>query len=281
MILIADSGSTKTDWRLIDREGNIHQTQTIGLNPYFVTDDQVIEALTAGPIKLVSPDEVIELHFYGSGIGNLEQRDRINNLLRRIYHMATICVEHDLLGAARALCADRAGIAVILGTGANSCVYNGEEITRNIPSLGYILGDEGSGAHLGKRWIQACLQGQAPQELREEFFRNYGVDRDHVLSRVYSGDRPNRFLASFVPFIYEHREQSFMKQLIEKAFYEHFELYLTKYPEHHDLPIHFCGSVAFYFQRYLRSIAENRGMLVGNVVQAPIAALTLYHLDCS
>lgn len=279
MILIADSGSTKTDWRLIDREGNIHQAQTIGLNPYFVTDEKILETLQVGPVKLFTATEVRQVYFYGSGVSNSQQQERLERILKFVYSLAEVHVEHDLLGAARALCGHDSGIPVILGTGANSCAFDGEHIVANIPSLGYILGDEGSGADLGKRWAMAYLQKKAPKELIDDFYTGYGVDKDLILDKVYSGERPNRFLASFAPFIRKHSGNPFMLELIKGSFTELFDNYITRLDQHKEWPMHVCGSIGYHFHHILSIMAEERGITFGQVIQKPIAALTLYHLE--
>ncbi len=278
MILVADSGSTKTHWRFIDPDGAIQQLHTAGLNPYFITDDDLAKAIQEGPANLLPAEAVSELHFYGSGLGAPEPIARLHKVLSEFFPNAKLFIEHDLLGAARALCGRNEGLALILGTGANSCYYNGIEIVQNVASAGYILGDEGSGADLGKRLISAWLNDRVPHDLAEAFFNAYALNRDTVLKNVYSGSRPNRYLASFTPFLRDHAKHPYVAQLITDAFNELFERYLVRYPKHRELPLHACGSIAWYFAPLLRSVAEQHGMHVGNTVKEPIAALTLYHL---
>lgn len=279
MILIADSGSTKTDWRLIDGDQNIHQAQTIGLNPYFVTDEQILSTLQNGPLKLFTAAEIRKVYFYGSGISNAQLTERMERVLKSHYRLAEVYVEHDLLGAARALCKDQPGIATILGTGMNSCAYDGEHIVAHVPSLGYVLGDEGSGAHLGKKWAKAYLSEKAPKALCEAFFKGYGVDRDLILERVYSVERPNRFLASFVPFLRENLGDPFVLKMVKEAFAIFFDDYILQYPQHKEWPLNLCGSIGYHFHHVLNIMAEERDITFGNVIQTPIAALTLYHLE--
>lgn len=279
MILIADSGSTKTDWRLIDREGNIHQAQTIGLNPYFVSDDQFLHSLRSGPLKLFTAAEIRKVYFYGSGISSSDLSEKVKSLLKQVYSLAEINVEHDLLGAARALCGNEAGISAILGTGMNTCAFDGVHIVKNVPSLGYILGDEGSGADLGRRWVQAYLLNEAPADLIDDFYKGYGAGRDIILDRVYKGERPNRFLASFVPFVRKHLGDPFMLALVKEAFGVFFDRYIIRYEQYQEWPLHICGSIGFHFHHVLQLQAEERGITFGKVLQKPIAALTLYHLE--
>lgn len=278
-MLIADSGSTKTDWRLIDRDGNIHQCRTVGLNPYFTSDEAFIEAINEGPASLFAAEAIAELHFYGSGISNPEQNKRVKTILGELFPNARLFIEHDLLAAARAACGRKPGIALILGTGANSCTYDGVAITHNVMSLGFILGDEGSGADLGKRWMSAYLNQRVPQELAEAFHQAYGVTPEQVIKRVYTGDRPNRFLGSFAPFLSKHLNHPYVVRLVSEAFNELFERYLLRYEDHRTIPINCCGSVAFHFAKVLRAVAETHGMRIGTVIAEPVAALTLYHLS--
>lgn len=277
MIVIADSGSTKTDWRCVTTTGDILQTRTLGLNPYFTSNEALIDALDQGPIQAFDAPSVRELHFYGSGLSSKASVDRYTQVLAQKFPNADLHLEHDLLGAARALCQHNAGIAVILGTGSNSCVFDGNSIVQNIPSTGYILGDEGSGADLGKRWVKAFLANELPADLHEPFKQAYGIDRDLILRRVYSEAQPNRFLASFVPFLLKNKRHPFVVKLIDQAFDELFSRYLAKYDQAKTLPINACGSIAWYFLPFFRSKCEAYGMTLGTVIQEPIAALTHYH----
>lgn len=279
MILIADSGSTKTDWRLIDEERNIHQAQTIGLNPYFVSDERIAEVLRTGTLRLFDEHDIEEVYFYGSGLGPAANRIRVETLLGKKYPKAKIHIEHDLLGACRALCGRHPGITVILGTGMNTAVFDGKEIVQQVKSLGYLLGDEGSGAELGKKWMSAYLNARVPQRLAELFRDEYKVTYELALDRVYRQEQPNRFLASFVPFLHKHREEPFIAEMLQESFDQLFDRYLERYPQLDHYPVHFCGSIAYYFRAHLESIAEDRDVFTGQFIQSPIAALTLYHLE--
>ncbi len=279
MKLIADSGSTKTDWRLIAPNGIIQQVKTIGLNPYFTSDEAFCEAINEGPGAVFPIEAVTEVHFYGAGLESVAMAKRFHKLFTEFFTNASIHVEHDLLAAARAVCGKNEGIAIILGTGANSCHFDGSKITQNIPSLGYILGDEGSGADLGKRWLSAYLNERAPEELIKKFKNKYRVDRELALKRVYQEATPNRFLASFAPFISAEIKHPYMAQLVSDAFNEFFDRYIVRYDNYQDYDLNVCGAVGYYLSSILRPIAEERGMRFGNCIKAPIAALTLYHLN--
>lgn len=277
--LIADSGSTKTDWRLIDPDGNIHQVRTVGLNPYFTSDEEFIAALNEGPASIFAAEAIEQVFFYGSGVSNPEQETRVRKLLKELFTNAELAVEHDLLAAARASCGKSSGLTLILGTGANSCEYDGTDIVSNVPSLGFILGDEGSGADLGKRWMSAYLNERVPSELAQAFYKAYGIEREQVIHRVYRGKQPNRYLASFAPFLSKNIRNPYVSKLVADAFRAFFERYIQRYPHYRQWPVHGCGSVAYYFAPLLKTVAEEYGVHVGNILRDPIAALTLFHLE--
>jgi glucosamine kinase len=275
MILIADSGSTKTDWRLIHASGQIEQFTSIGLNPFHLADEMILATVRA--IAVDKQLDVQELFFYGAGVGSKIQHTRLSHILQNVFSKANINVEHDLLGAARAACGKRSGLAVILGTGTNSCLYNGTEITEHIPSVGYILGDFGSGADLGKRWANACLTSTADAALIQSFYSDFNLDADKILQGVYADKRAQAFLASFAPFLAQNRHHPFAANLVAEAFNELFEQTLTKYSWHKQIDV--CGSIGHIFRNELARAAESHGCVLGNVIQSPIAALTLYHSE--
>lgn len=279
MKLIADSGSTKTDWRLIAPNGVIQQVKTSGLNPYFTSDEAFCEAINEGPGAVFPIEAVTEVHFYGAGLESPSMQERYTKLFSEFCVNAAIYIEHDLLAAARAVCGNSEGITLILGTGANSCRYDGSKIIENISSMGYILGDEGSGADLGKRWLSAYLNDRAPKELSEKFRQKYGVDRELALKRVYQDATPNRFLASFAPFISAEIAHPYMAKLVENAFNEQFDHYVTRYENFKYYDLNVCGAVGYYLSKILRKVTEERGMRFGKFIKSPIAALTLYHLN--
>jgi len=279
MRLIADSGSTKTDWRLIDEFNNIHQAQTIGLNPYFTSEQEIVEALTTGPLKLFTPDEIEEVHFYGAGCSAEAQIKRMEDVLGQVYSAAKTHVEHDLLGAARALCGNKSGIASILGTGSNSCMYDGKHIVKNVPSLGYLLGDEGSGAYMGKQFISDLLGNAVPDEMKKRFNEKFNLDRDKILENVYMQPFPSRFLASFCRFLYKCLDLEYTKNLVDDSFSAFIDKQVSQYEGHQDLPLHVVGSIGFNFSANLRDVAERRGIELGQILKAPIAALTLFHIN--
>jgi glucosamine kinase len=279
MRLIADSGSTKTDWRLLDDENNIHQAKSIGLNPYFVDEKVIIDAVTTGSMQVFPSSEIEEVIFYGSGCGSESMKSKMKGALQQVFTAAEISIEHDLLGAARALCGKQPGISCILGTGMNSCLYDGNTIVENLPSLGYILGDEGSGAHLGKRLLAEYHLGVVPDSVATSLEKRLEGGLDVMLQKVYSEPFPNRYLASFSKFIYQKISDPYCTQLVKSCFTELYAKYLSRYTGFPDKPVHFCGSVAYYFSAILKDVAEAHDSYIGSIIESPIAGLTLYHLD--
>jgi N-acetylglucosamine kinase-like BadF-type ATPase len=279
MKLIADSGGTKTDWRLIGEFNTIHQAKTDGLNPYFLNEKEMVEILKSDPLQMFPAEEIEEVVFYGSGCSGDIQIARMQNVLSEVYSFAHVHVEHDLLGAARAICGKNEGIAVILGTGANTCSYNGKHIVSNIPSLGYVLGDEGSGADLGEALLTAFCLEKIPDHLDTAFRIKYGHGRDSLLQNIYSEPFPNRFLAGFTHFLSKNMDDPWIKNLVYQRFELLFKNTIIQYPNAKNVPVGFVGSIAFYFSRYLRDIAESFDIQVGQILETPIAALTLFHMN--
>ena len=276
MILIADSGASKTAWRLIKNDGSVEQYQTKGFNPYY----QPPEELDQDIAELLHPQvegDVSEIFYYGSGCSSKGNKEVIQTVLNKYFEGAMVEVDHDLLAAARALCGHEAGIACILGTGANSCYFDGSSIRENVASLGYVLGDEGSGAYLGKTLVADYLRDDIPKVIGERFTKRFGLDREAVLERVYHREQPSRFLASFAKFIFQNIKDPYCYQLVYDSFSLFFEKNVVKYAQVTEVPVHFTGSIAFYFSNILRQVASDKGIRVKNIVEGPIAGLTLFH----
>ncbi|MCE3280514.1 MAG: N-acetylglucosamine kinase [Bacteroidetes bacterium] len=282
MILIADSGSTKTDWRLIDAEKRIHQCGTQGINPYFQTKEEVtsiFEREIPENIKSIIKDQKVEINFYGAGCSAEDKKQLVKEALSAAFPLADIFIESDMLGAARSVCGHEPGIAAILGTGMNSCYYDGKKIAENRTSLGFILGDEGSGAHLGKTLIQYYLNDELPGGLTERFNERFKLSKNEIIDSVYKKPMPNRYLASYSKFIYQNLKEQFIIDMVSKCFREFFDKHICKYSKHKELKLSLVGSVAFYYSNILRSVAEDKGVNIDVVVETPIAGLTLYHLE--
>lgn len=279
MILIAESGSSKTDWRMISPNGEVSQAKTIGLNPYYQTTDSIIEELQKNLLPSLNNQAVSEVFYYGTGVTNEEKAEIIRLAFKTIFPtVKTIEVHSDMLAAARALCGREAGIACILGTGSNSCFYDGKDITFQVPPLGFWLGDEGSGGYLGKQLVLSYLHKEMPIDIREKFEKRFGAkDRLEILDNAYQKPFPNRYFASFSKFIFDNRNHPFTFGLVKSAFDLFFEKYLLKYPDYQQYKIHFTGSVAFYYSDILRRVAIEKGFSVGVIMESPIAGLTLFH----
>lgn len=275
MILIADSGASKTDWRML-HHGEVEQAQTLGFNPYYQPEEQLDREIREVLLPQIK-NPVKEIYYYGTGCSSEKNRQVIRNVMQRYFADAYIEVWHDLEAAARALCGHEEGIACILGTGANSCYYDGKKIVENVTSLGYVLGDEGSGAWMGKRIIADYLRKDLPPRLWDQFKKRFPMSKDEILSRVYSEDMPGRFLGSFSHFIFQHLREPYCYKLVYDGFAEFFEKNVCKYERATSLPVHFTGSVAFYFSDVLRQAGTDKGLRVGRIVESPIAGLTLYH----
>lgn len=277
MILIADSGSTKTDWVLIGNDGQVvGEVTTAGMNPFHQTNEELVSILKGMSLTNAYEEEKISLFFYGSGC-TPEQIPRLRELLSQNLPNIWVCdVYSDLMGAAHALCGHQEGIACILGTGANSCLYDGKQIIQNTPALGYILGDEGSGAVLGRKFINALYKGRLPQGLREAFEQKTGLTMSAVIQRVYREPQANRFLASLSLFIGMHLDVLEVRQLVVENFREFLRHNVKPYgrPE---LPIGFVGSMAYHYESELREAAQLEGFVVGTVVKSPMSGLIRFH----
>lgn len=283
MILVADSGSTKTDWCILDESGKSNKITTSGLNPFFQdTSDciKVMEEELIPGLDGTSIGDISEIHFYGAGCSSEEKCAVLNKAFRSVFNQATICVDHDLLGAARALCGHDAGIAAILGTGSNSCYYDGKDIERNITALGYILGDEGSGSYMGKRLIKDYLDYEVPDSIRERFDLEFGYSKDDLLDEVYMGDLPNRFLASFAKWIIELKhEESYAMQVIQDSLLDFLNKHICKYEQHNEVPLNVLGSIGYLNQDILAELCDSKGIQLGKVIKSPIESLTLFHTN--
>lgn len=277
MILIADSGSTKTDWRLIDEKGTVRQFRTSGLNPYFLSVDEIAGIIQQELSPEVDRNTVAEIFFYGAGCSVKAKCEDVEKGIRSVFSKAKIEVMHDLIAACRSLCGREQGVVAILGTGSNSCIYDGEKITDQVPSLGFILGDEGSGTHIGKKFLQAIFYQELPEHVVKRFEERFHLSREDVLETIYKKTLPNRFLASFTHFIFQIRNEVGISKIVYDCFTEFFDRHILKYNDYQKKKIHCTGSVGYHFADTFRQVATERGMLAGKITESPIAGLTLYH----
>jgi N-acetylglucosamine kinase-like BadF-type ATPase len=278
MILIADSGGSKTDWRLVLKDGTIEQASSPGFNPYY----QPIEDLKRIVLEVLLPkipkgEEVKEIYFYGAGVSSEKNQLSIKNAFLDFFPKSQIEIGWDLLAAARALCGNEPGIACIMGTGSNSCLYDGKNIIDNVANLGWILADEGSGANIGRKFLVDYLRKKLPDALAKQFHDRFPLSREEFLEKVYQEEKPSAFLASFTRFIFQHLKEPYCYQLIYSSFAEFYENNVMKYENYQNLKVHFTGSISFYFSDILRQVANDKGITVKNILEGPIAGLTLYH----
>ncbi len=278
MILIADSGATKTDWMVVS-ESSSKLIGTEGINPFHQTEDYIHNIINSSLLSKMERENICihnitEVHFYGAGC--LPQPAiKISNILKEVFPEATVKAETDLTGAARALCGNRPGIACILGTGSNSCMYDGERITANVSPLGYILGDEGSGAYLGKRFISDCLKNQLPEYLKTGLLEEYALTTADILNKVYREPQANRFLASITPYIYKVRKDPNVETFLNDCFTEFFKRNIMGYDT--TLDISFAGSIAWFFQEEIKKAAISLDLRTGVFMKEPIWGLKDFH----
>jgi glucosamine kinase len=278
MILIADSGGSKTDWRLIQNDGTIGQASAPGFNPYYQPIDDLkrnVQEILLPKIK--DQDSVDKIFFYGAGVSSVKNQLTIKSAFLEFFPEAQIEIGWDLLAAARALCGHEPGIACIMGTGSNSCLYDGKKIVDNVANLGWILADEGSGANIGRVFLVDYLRGKMPEKIARAFKERFPLTREEFLEKIYQQERPSAFLASFTKFIFQHLDDQYCYKLIYNSFSEFYENNVMQYDNYKNLKVHFTGSIAFYFSDILRQVANDKGITVKNILEGPIAGLTLYH----
>jgi glucosamine kinase len=278
MLIIVDSGSTKADWQILYADGRRELHNTIGFNPFFVNEDDVETELKKDFVNKVAVNDAKWVYFYGAGCSDKMRCDIIKRGLERIFKNAeTVEVEHDLLASARASCGTEAGIACIIGTGSNTCLYDGKDVIDNVSNLGYLLGDEGSGSHLGKLLIRAYFYREMPDDIKAKFETKYGDNKREFLNKMYS-EGANVYLASFATFFSENRADFYIKKLAAEAFGELCKRHILKYEGCHHIPINFVGSVAYHFKDILEVVLEENDLKLGEIIRKPIEALVDYHL---
>jgi N-acetylglucosamine kinase-like BadF-type ATPase len=275
--LIADSGSTKTDWCLMEQDGTTRQVQTKGLNPFQLTEADMVAEIKTALLPKLHTQEVAEMYFYGAGC-TVEKQPLVEGVLRSCMTITGTCeVASDMLGAARAICGHRPGIACILGTGSNSCAFDGSQITKNVPPLGYILGDEGSGAVLGRTLLGDIMKHQLPQHIIDKFYEQYALTNADIIERVYRQKTPNRFLASFAPFLKDNIAEPRIEAIVKDGFRQFLRRNVRQYRDCNSLPIGFIGSIALVFRAQLEAVMHEEKMNLGRIIQAPMDGLIEFH----
>ena len=274
--LIADSGSTKCEWCLINN-GKKKTILTQGISPYFLDTTQIIELLQKELLPKLKNVEISNIYFYGTGLSNVNNVKIVNAALKKLFKGAKIEINHDLLAAARALCGNNKGIACILGTGSNSCYFNGKKIVKNSPGLGYVLGDEGSGAYLGKKVLQYYLYQTFDEDLLSRFEKQFNTNKTEILDAVYKKPLANRYLATFNNFLVDNRGHYMVENIIEDALNDFFFTHLPKYTESWTLPINFVGSVAHGYKDVLKELCNVYELELGIILKKPMEGLINFH----
>lgn len=278
MILIADSGSTKCDWMLLSGNQTIAEFSTMGFNPYFHDRETIVQKLSAQSIVQEYADQVSYLFFYGAGCSSTELKNIVIEALQTVFPKASVNVGHDLDGAALATFQGQPHIACILGTGSNSCFFDGLEIHEEIPALAYILGDEGSGSYIGKRLLADFFYKKMPENLRSSFERDYNINMDTMVEKVYVQPHANVYLASLAKFCSDHRDSQYVTDLVKEGIQKFLSIHVSCYPNYQNTPVSFVGSISHYFEPQLREAAAEMGIHIQSIVKKPIQGLVNYHL---
>ena len=282
MIIIADGGSTKTNWCLVTEEGKKVYFNTEGYNPYFSSTEYIINSLRETLPTDLEIDDITEVNYYGAGCSTPEVRKIVEDAMQAVFTKSKIYIGHDLLAAARALLGNTSGFAAILGTGTNTCLYDGRDVVQNIDSGAYILGDEGSGCYIGKKLLVDYLRGYMPEAVRKLFWDTFHLTPDDVNEQVYTQPRANRFCASFSKFVYDSPVNiEYSRNIVRTSFEDFFRNLVTHYPDYQKYTFNCIGSVGYNFRNVLEEVILENGMVVGNIIRSPIDNLVKYHLEHS
>lgn len=278
MLLVADSGSTKCDWILVKSNGERLETNTMGFNPFFHNEELIASEISKNEILMSYADKILNIYFFGAGASSKQRNTIVENGLKKVFkNTVELRVDHDLIGAAIATAEDDPGIACILGTGSNSCYYDGKTVHEVVPALGYILGDEGSGAYFGKILLSKYLYKKLPIELATALEKHYGVTKESIFEAVYNKPNPNVYLASFMRFARDHNDHPFFKEMIYKGISGFINIHVWCYENFREVPVHFVGSIAYYFKDTLEEVAKNYRFTVGKIVKKPVTPLADYY----
>lgn len=280
MIAVADSGSTKCDWIIISNNEVYLETKTMGFNPFYHSSSIIEEEIRKNASLEKHAKDIKQVYFYGAGCSSEDRNKIVAVALRNAFPDLEVCfVEHDLLGACLATAGNEEGIVCITGTGSNSCYFDGEHVFEELPSLGYVLGDEGSGAYLGKKLLIDWLYKKMPTDLANKFSSKYHLDKEGILTSVYNKPNPNVYLASFSPFAGENVEHPYIKELIYNGFADFASIHIQCYEQHKTVPTHFIGSLAYFYKDILDQVAKEYGFSIGRIIKSPIHDLANYHIQ--
>ena len=282
MILIADGGSTKADWiALDDTKKEVFRTTTLGLNPSVLTEHEMLSTINSADDLLKVQNNTLQIHFYGAGCGSPKAAESLQNVLKSIFKKATVFVSEDTLAAVYASTGDKPGIVCILGTGSNSCYYDGKNITTTAPSLGYTIMDEASGNYFGKQLLRDFYYDKMPKRIASAFKASFELDTDTVKMNLYRKPYPNMYLASFAKFMLEYKDEKYIRKMIKKGVQEFFKYRILPFEKDKHTPIYFIGSIAYYFQDILEKVALKNNLIVTDVIQRPIDNLVDFHRNHS
>ena len=280
MIVIADSGSTKCDWVILTKEGEIiSQTYTMGFNPYFHNESLIASEIKTNTHLSDYADKITSVYYYGAGCSSDKLKRIVENALKQSFSNAQLTIEHDLLGAAYATYDGQPCISCILGTGSNSCLFDGESLHEKVPALGYILGDEGSGSYFGKKLVAGYLYQKLPTDIAADFKAEFGITMQDIVSNVYTKPHANVYLASFTRFISKHKHEPYFKQMLHDGMKDFLQTHVMCYENYQGTPVHFIGSIAFHFQDAIKSAADELGVKLGDIVQKPIENMIRFHVN--
>jgi glucosamine kinase len=278
MILVADSGSTKTEWKVIDQGIARDSIFSTGINPFFLSGDEIY-LLFKKELSDYSGYSFNKIYYYGTGCNSVAKENTVKEAINRFFTAEDIFVGSDLLAAARSLCMNEPGIACIIGTGSNSCYYNGSAIISNVSPLGYILGDEAGAAVIGRKLVSGVLKKQVPQAVINNFFDTYKLTPAEILENVYMKPFPNRFLGQFARFISSNIQIPELQEIITSCFEDFIKRNILQYPESKVLPVHFTGSIAYYFRPFLESLLVKHKLRLGKITLSPMNDLINYHIS--
>lgn len=275
MILIADSGSTKVDWRVVSEDGSVKSVYTEGINPVFVSRDYIVNVLRT-KLRPEIKGGIKDIFFYGAGVLSADLSNVLNEAFAEVFPGAKAHSASDILAAARSVCGHSVGIACIMGTGANSCFYDGERVVKNVKAGGFILGDEASGGVLGRKLVSDYIKGLLPAEIEAEFTKRYQLDYMKIVDMVYKQALPSRFLASFSPFLSEFRNHPHINHLLRSSFDEFFKRNVHQY-DYQNYEVNLVGSIAYYYQEIIKEVAAENQIKLGKILKSPIDGLVEYH----
>lgn len=278
MLLVADSGSSKADWILTLSDTETIPFRTSGINPFFLSEKDIIKIFQNTPEIQPYTDQVKEIYFFGAGCSSPDRREHISNALSKVFKNAFVSVDIDIIASIYATTGNSKGICCIIGTGSNITYFDGSKIHESKHGLGYILGDEGSGTWLGKQLITSCLYGTMPAVLSESFNKKYKIDKESIIRHVYQEPAPNFYLASFAPFLSEHISHPFIIDILKKGFSEFIETNIKSYPDYRLQTCHFVGSIAYHFSDILKELCTANEIKVGKILKHPIEELSRFIL---